>query len=339
LAGAELSSPSAFDLAARPDGLRLLWASVDQAAGWLNEVELGHDGKPRAPARRVAVPARTLGKLTDLDASFVGDQLALAWLEEGSKEARATATLIEGVATPVLLDLGPAALVAESARGNVAIAGQPEHSRALVMWRGLESPCAAPSTAPCTNVTFKHVRPSAAEVTGLPLSVPVPCVSHSVVLATSPGRFYYGVCTRQGNDPVTTLFTIQYDPEYARAEPLLKGCVPLGTLEVGQRPWLIGDCHGKRRAVLIPVIDEKVEPENIDALDVYCAAQRAELRQGRFKLTLAEPRADLQSILPAGFVPTGGRAGWTGAALVVVYPSGNQLETRSFTCHAGKLLP
>jgi hypothetical protein len=337
LGAAELSSPTAFDLAARPDGLRLLWASADRAAGWLSEVELGHDAKPRGPARHLPVPARTLGKLTDLDASFAAGQLALAWLEQGSQEARAGATLLEGAATPVLLDLGAAALVAESARGNIAIAGQPERARALAMWRGLESPCAAPSTAPCTDVTFKHVRTGAAEPTGLPLSVPVPCTSHSVTLTTSPGRFYYGVCTRQGTDPVTTLFSIQYDPEYARAEPLLKGCLPLGTIQVAERPWLVGDCHGQRRAVPIPVQDEKPEVENIDALDLYCTPQRAELRQGRFKLVLSEPRADLQAILPAALLPSGARAGWSGSSLVVVYTNGPRLETRSLGCHTGKL--
>jgi hypothetical protein len=337
LGAAQLSSPSAFDLAARPDGLRLLWASADRAAGWLSEVELGHDGKPRGPARRLPVPARTLGKLTDLDVSFTAEQLAVGWLEQGEKEARASATLIEGAATPVLLDLGPAALVAESARGNIAIAGQPERARALAMWRGLESPCAVPGSAPCTDVTFKHVGSSAAEPTGLPLSVPVPCTSHSVTLTTSPGRFYYGVCTRQGTDPVTTLFSIQYDPEYARAEPLLKGCSPLGTLQVGERPWLIGDCHGQRRAVPIPVEDEKPEVESIDALELHCTAQRAELRQGRFKLTLSEPRADLQALLPAALLPTGARAGWSGTSLVVVYTNGSRLETRSLGCHTGKL--
>jgi hypothetical protein len=36
LGATELSSPTAFDLAARPDGLRLLWASADRAAGWLS---------------------------------------------------------------------------------------------------------------------------------------------------------------------------------------------------------------------------------------------------------------------------------------------------------------
>jgi hypothetical protein len=106
---------------------------------------------------------------------------------------------------------------------------------------------------------------------------------------------------------------------------------------VAERPWLVGDCHGKRRAVPIPVEDEKVQPEDLDRLETYCTPQRAELRQGPFKLVLSEPRADLQAILPATIVPTGGRAGWTGAALV--YPKGSALETRSFACRGGKLLP
>jgi hypothetical protein len=207
------------------------------------------------------------------------------------------------------------------------------------MWRGLEAPCVEPQNAPCSGFTFRRIRADSAEPTGLPLSVPVPCASHSVELATSRGRFHYGVCTREGSDPVTTMFSIQYDPEYARAEPLLKGCLPLGTLEVAGEPWLIGDCHGKRRAARVPVGDEKVQTENLDAPAITCTPQRTELRQGRFVLQLREPRAALQAALPPQLAPTGSRAAWTGTTLVVSYLAGRELETRSLTCRDGKLHP
>lgn len=339
LVSAELSSPSAFDLIADAEGLRLIWASASPRGNWLHEQRLLADGQPHGPPRDITLPARTLGKLTDLDATLVAGRLALAWLEQGAKEARAAATLIEPGTPPGSFDLGPAALVAEAARGNIAIAAEPERSRALVMWRGLEAECVAPSSAPCASFTFKRLGANAIEPTGLPLAVPVPCASHSVALATSPGRFYYGVCTRQGSEPLTTMFSIQYDPEYARAESLLKGCLPLGTVQVDERPWLVGDCHGRRSVVPIPVNDEKVVAESIDRLAISCTRQQLELRQGRFLLALREPRADLQTILPESLVPTGARAGWTGGALFVVHPSNSQLEVRSLTCRAGKLAP
>jgi hypothetical protein len=135
------------------------------------------------------------------------------------------------------------------------------------------------------------------------------------------------------------MFSIQYAPEYARAEPLLKGCVPLGTIDVDGRAWLVGDCQGKRKAARVPLMDEKVETESIDALAIACTAQRLELRQGRFALRLREPRAGLQSVLPPSFVPTGARVGWTGSTLISVYPLGQRLETQAYGCKDGKLQP
>lgn len=334
-----LSSSSAFDLVAHAEGLELLWASSKSTTGWLQQAGLAQDGTLRAPARSLPVPARALGSVTDLTATFVGDELALAWIEQGKTEARAVATSVAGTAPPALLDLGPAALSAESARGNIAIVAEREQGRTLVMWRGLEAPCVEPQSAPCVGFTFRRVRAGAAETSGLPLSVPVPCASHSVELAVSAGRFHYGVCTREGADPVTTMFSIQYTPEYARAEPLLKGCLPLGTVDVAGQPWLVADCHGKRRAVPVPLSDEKVQPEYVDALAISCTPEHAELRQGRFVITLREPRADLQAILPASLLPTGARAGWTGKSLVVAYWASSRLETRAYACRGGTLQP
>ncbi|MDF3069646.1 MAG: hypothetical protein K0R38_5247 [Polyangiaceae bacterium] len=336
---AALSSATGFELVAAPGGLRLLWALESSAAGWLQVAELTQDGTPREAPRSVPVPARTLRKVTDLVAAQVGEDLALAWLEQGKNEARAVATFTAGNTPAGLVDLGPAALVAESARGNLALAPEPQQSRALVMWRGLEAPCVSSEPGPCTGFTFRRLRPGSAEVTGLPLSVPAACASHSVQLSASRGRFQYGVCTREGADPVTTMFSIQYDPEYARAEPLLRGCLPLDTVEAAERPWLIADCRGKRRAVPVPGLDERAEAEWLDAPQITCTPERAEIRQGRFVLALREPRARLESVLPASFAPSGGRVGWTGRSLVVAAATSGRLETRAFSCRAGKLQP
>ncbi len=334
---AGLSSPSAFELVARPEGLQLLWATAAPGAGWLSEVELSHSGAPRRQPRSLALPPRMLGRVTDLAASYVGAELALAWLEQSDREARAMAAVITGREPAELLDLGSAALTADSARGNIALVAETEQQRALVMWRGLSSPCIEPQSSPCVGFSFRRLRPGIAEASGIPLSVPVPCASHSVQLAVSPGRFHYGVCTREGADALTTMFSIQHEPPYARAEPLLKGCSPLGSLLLAGAPWLVADCHGKRRAVPIPLADEKVQFEAIDAPKITCTPERAELRQGRFVLGLREPRAGLEAALPSSFVPTGGRAGWTGKSLLVAFESGGQLQTRVHVCRGGTL--
>jgi hypothetical protein len=339
IATAELSSASAFELAATPQGLHLLWASALRGSAWLFDAELGYDGLPRAKPRGLALPPRALGQVTDLSAVYLGPELALAWVERSENEARAQATVFAGTAPALLLDLGPAALSAESARGNIAIVAEPERERALLMWRGLEAPCVEPQATPCVGFTFRRLRAGAAETSGLPLSVPVPCASHSVQLAVSAGRFHYGVCTREGTDPVTTMFSIQYNPAYARAEPLLKGCLPLGTVEAAGQPWLVADCHGKRKAATVPMSDEPLQAGYVDALQISCTPESAELRQGRFVVTLREPRANLQAILPANLLPTGARAGWSGKSLLVAYLAGAWLETRAFACRLGTLQP
>ena len=80
-------------------------------------------------------------------------------------------------------------------------------------------------------------------------------------------------------------------------------------------------------------------PDYIDALQISCTPERAELRQGRFALTLREPRSNLEAILPPNLLPTGARAGWTGKSLVVAYLAASRLTTRSYACRAGTLQP
>jgi hypothetical protein len=334
-----LGSATAFELVVRDGGLRLLWATPD-ATDWLRSSDLAQDGRATLPARKLLVNKRGLDKVTDLTAVSLGRELVLAWIEQGKTEARAAGAVGTFTSSSNALDLGPAALSAESARGNIVLVGEPAQERARVMWRGLEAPCVDPkSSSPCVGFAFRRIQQDLVWPTGLPLSVPVPCTSHSALLGVSAGRFHYGVCTREGTEPVTTMFSIQEEPMYARAEPLLKGCLPLGTIDVGGEPWLVADCHGKRKAAKVPLADEKVPTEVVDALQISCTPERAELRQGRFVLPLREPRADLQAILPPSLVPTGARAGWTGKSLVVAYLAGSRLETRAYGCRGGTLQP
>lgn len=333
----ELSSPTAFELAASGDGLTLLWARASKDVGWLRGASLSQQGSLVGTPVSPSLPARALGKVTDLNASFVGDALAVAWVEQSATEARAEAAFLRGGVGAPLIDLGPAALSAESARGNLALVAEAERGRALTMWRGLSAPCEQAGDSQCTSFTFRRLAEDGAETTGLPLSVPAPCVAHSVQLVVSPGRFHYGVCTREGAEPTTTMFHIQYDPQYARADPMLRGCTPLATLVRGAEPFLVGDCHGKRRVVSL--LEDKPRSIALDAPELRCTAERAVLSQGPFTLELHEPRAGLESVIPATWLPSGARAGWTGKSLVVVYRNGPRLESRTWLCKSGRLEP
>jgi hypothetical protein len=86
-------------------------------------------------------------------------------------------------------------------------------------------------------------------------------------------------------------------------------------------------------------LEDKPRSIAIDAPDMSCTAERAVLSQGPFKLELRAPRAGLESVLPANWLPSGARAGWTGKSLLVVYRNGSRLESRAWLCKNGRLEP
>jgi hypothetical protein len=236
-----------------------------------------------------------------------------------------------------VFDLGAAAIAAVSARGNVAIAA--EQDGALVFVRGIATECSGRGSQSCTTFSFQRLRTGQVELMGRDLSVPLPCVSNAAQLVTTAGRFHYGVCSLERRQPVTTVFSIQYQPEYARADALLRGCKPFGMLQVDDEPWLVGNCDGKRRAVRIPFGDEKPETEDIDALRISCTHNSLRLEQAGFRLTLGAPQARLELLLPASMLPCGARAAWTGASLIVVTGNVSRLETSTYVCRERRLQP
>jgi len=208
-----------------------------------------------------------------LSATFVAEGLALAWVEQGKNEARAAATLLFGTAPPALVDLGPAALSAESARATSPSSPNKSVWRALVMWRGLEAPCVEPQSSPCVGFTFDawaraRRRPAASRYRagGVLVATPSSWRCRRGTFTTACAHAKAPTRSRHVQHPIRS--------GYARAEPLLKGCLPLGTVDAAGQPWLVADCHGKRRAVPVPLSDEKVQPEYGDAPVISCNRAR-----------------------------------------------------------------
>jgi hypothetical protein len=169
----------------------------------------------------------------------------------------------------------------------------------------------------------------------LPLTVPLPCEQNSVSFAVAGSRWYYGVCSRATGKPVTTLFSIQTDPEYARADRILEGCLPLGALAQGGDLLVAGDCAGERRAVRVRGGNAETSELRVDRLDAVCDSGHPLIHQlgpAALRLSLDEPRDRLEAFLPPALSPALSRAIWTGQTLLVAAASGGLVTLKGYRC-------
>jgi hypothetical protein len=169
----------------------------------------------------------------------------------------------------------------------------------------------------------------------LPLTVPLPCDQNSVSFAVAGSRWYYGVCSRATGKSITTLFSIQSDPEYARADRILEGCLPLGALAQGGDLLVVGDCSGERRGVRVRGGNAEVSELRVDRVDAVCDSGHPLLHQlgaNGLSLQLDDPRDRLEAFLPATMAPASSRAVWTGRALLVASASGGLVTLKGYQC-------
>jgi hypothetical protein len=323
-----LGTPSGFELVASAAGATLVWAPLDHGDGSLRKVELDASGAFAQAATSALEPGAVKGEATDLTAAWIDQRLALAWVERDGAKASVRAAFAGTAAPP--FELGPAWSGPRTARGNIAIAAR--GGRALVFARNGEAACIDPNRHGCFGFDFHELLPDHAEKSGLPMNVPVPCADNSVELAVVGTRFHYGVCTDTGERPVTTMFTIERDPDYARADQLLEGCKPAGTFVWQRAAWLVAECDGGRRAVRLGARDEPPEYLDLHALSLSCHRGAANIHAPSLDLLLDEPRSGLTALLPADLAPAGSRAVWAGRALVVATSFADHLRLVRYAC-------
>ncbi len=328
-----LGTPTGFELTASATGATLVWSPVKREHGALRKVELDAAGAFASPASVAVDASAVTGEVTDVAAAWVKERLALAWVERDGAKARVRAAWAGNGAAP--FELGAAWSGPRTARGNVVIAARDD--RALVFSRGDQTPCVDAERHGCFGFDFHELTSSGLEKGGLPMSVPVPCADNSTELAVVGRRFHYGVCTQTGERPVTTMFTIERDPDYARADPLLEGCTPAGTFVWQSAAWLVAECENGRRAVRLGARDEPAEYLDLRAPRVECRHGAATLRAPSLELPLDEPRSGLAALLPPNLAPLGARAVWTGRALVVGTTLGDRVRLTRHTCAADGL--
>jgi hypothetical protein len=339
VAGLSLVTPTAFDLVPSVSGATLVL--VGSTPKRVLRIDLDAGGAPRGAPGTLLDGGLIPGEPSDLAAAWVGERLAVAWVERTGAKARVRAAwarsdAVHTVALPAVMELDRAWVAPRTARGNVVVAARGD--RALVFARGEQTACVDPAQKGCFGFSFHELQTDRAVATGLPLAVPVPCADHSAALAVVGRRWHYGVCTDTGGAPMTTMFTIEHEPEYARADRLLEGCKPTGMLHFGGAAWLVGDCQGNRRAVRVGGRDEPLEFLELRSARVECTADGARVRAPGLDLVLDEPRGRLETVLHSDLVPAGARAVWSGRALVVATTSAGPLTLNRRRCEASGLV-
>jgi hypothetical protein len=339
VADRHVAGAGAFDLVTTEHGAALVWAPVGSKV--LSLTLLDEMGAARRTEAAFAESADAGAPMTEVSISEVaaavhGTELGIAWLEQAGKSARSRGivrSISDSASAPRVIEIGPVLPPVSRPRGNLAITSS--NDRFLLLSRGEKSDCIEATENDCVGFGFHRLDANGASSPSLPLTVPLPCDQNSVSFAVAANRWYYGVCSRATGKPITTLFSIQTDPEYARADRILEGCVPLGALAQGGDLLVVGDCGGEHRAVRVRGGNAEASELRVDRLDAVCDAGHPllhQLGQNGLSLSLDAPRDRLEAFLPAALTSNAARAVWTGQTLLVAAVSDGLITLRGYRC-------
>ncbi|MET0794193.1 MAG: hypothetical protein ABW061_21910 [Polyangiaceae bacterium] len=274
-------------------------------------------------------------EITEVAAASLGSDLNVVWVEKSTRGAHARGLLrpLSARGNAPLQDLNAVQEPTAAPRGNVAIGSSDGHF--LVLSRREKTACADSNQSDCIGFDLFRQESNGTARTGSPLAVPLPCEQNSVSFAVSGSRWYYGVCSRSTGKPLTTLFSIQSEPAYARADRILEGCLPLGATAQAADLVVIGDCAGQRQGLRVRGGNAAPEEVRVDRLEVVCESGKPLIRQlgaGGLSLPLNARRDRLEAFLSAALSPPHSRAVWTGEALLVATPSGARVAVKRYRC-------
>ncbi len=327
----------AFDLASTENGAALITLDARGTGLTLRRFDANGHAEPEQPLydSKAKDAPRDVLEVSEVAAASLGTELNVVWLEKSARGARARGLLrhLLGQNNGSVVDLNAAQTPVASPRGNVAIGIS--DGQFLVLTRAEKTGCADPSQTDCVGFDLFRQEPSGPTHPGLPLAVPLPCEQNSVSFAVSSQRWYYGVCSRGTGKPVTTLFSIQSEPAYARADRILEGCLPLGATALEGDLVVLGDCSGQRQGVRVRGGNAAVEEVRVDRLEAVCDQGRPLIRQlgpGGLSLALDQRRDRLEAFLPQALSMPQARAVWTGQALLVAGTAFGQVKVKSYRC-------
>ncbi|HEX3773372.1 MAG TPA: hypothetical protein VHV51_02850 [Polyangiaceae bacterium] len=334
----------AFDLVVTDSGAALIWANAHErglSLSLFDELGAERRSEPAFDEGAGAGDNATDARIAEVSAVTRGSELAIAWLEQRGSDARTRAVIrstTDSGSAPRVLEIGPVFPPISRPRGNIALTRA--NDRFLLLARGEKEDCVDPTERDCVGFGFHRLEGTSAARQNLPLSVPLPCEQNSVSFAVAGSRWYYGVCSRATGKPITTLFTIQTDPEYARADRILEGCLPLGALAQGSDLLVVGDCSGERRGARMHSGNAEASELGVNRIDAICDAGRPilhQLGQNGLELPLDGPRDRLEAFLPQNLAPPNARAVWTGQRLLVASPAHGKIILKSYQCDSTML--
>ncbi len=332
-------SAVAFDLLLAGGEPVLIFGSPTQLGGGIQMLKLTRFGNAEGPEQRLIAGGNALDippDAVEIAAAERGGKLAVAWLEREQTVLRTKAVLMDTSGTRVgrERDLGTTELTRTGRRGNVAVA-MDGTGRALVLHRKNRGPCGGANGDSCALFGMYELggRAGGNARRGVALAVPSPCTMPITGFAFAGRSFYYGLCA-QDTGPTTTVYAIQFEPEYAQAVPSFPGCSPVGFAPSGDSVTYVADCGEARSG-------RRFEHAGETQIDTELSGVRCE--DGRPVLAgESEPlhgaRDRIGPLLPTDAAPIGSRALFTGNVVLIAAPIDREVSLRRYQCENGQFL-
>ncbi len=346
-----VATQAAFDLVATGEGGVLVWGVPTARGAGIRAIAIDPLGGPRGSERNAVAPGHAAGggnaedippDAVEIAAAAGGGRLGVVWVLRNQTVLRVQAALgddsAEAFSPPE--DLAPTRMDKVGVRGQVAAAASPAGELA-VFYREGDGPCEDGQPGTCARLEQRRLGAKSGRE-GVPMVMHAPCDPPIVGDVFSGNSWYYAVCSEDTGRPETTLFLIQFEPAYAHAEQLLGGCVPRGLTPLDNAVAVTASC-GDHLAGATLGNDRHVHGPEALHMAVRCADGRPVI-EGRgmgggmvMHLPLGAPTSRLAALLPSKMAPPGARAVWTGEALLVAVPVGQDVAFRRYQCKDGDL--
>lgn len=335
-----VTTPAAFDLVVGPRGPLLVYAEPATVGGAIQVVALDRTGATQGEPRPVSRPEGGNEPYSpdalELAAASAGGTLAVAWVERHGTLFRVLAThgSPQGAFAPPA-SLGATERELSGTRGHVAVAVSPAgHVDVMARLGGV--PCRErPGATSCSSVTITRLAPGPSERRGVGLLLPLPCAQTLLGFVHASDVWHYAVCDASEGAPATTLYAVQFEPQYAHAERALEGCTGRGVVAFGGGAAVVGDCEGSRRGLWLGEAGRSRRHfEGVARVECDSEGARMRLPDGTSEV-LSTPRAGLAALLEDEVAPPGSRAVWSGEALLVAAPIEREVGIRRFECWNG----
>ncbi len=345
LAPKRVATAAAFDLVPSGRGALLFVGPPADDGGGVAAHPLGPMGeragdtisvwRGRAPVAPYAI---------EIAAAAGGGRTAVAWASQEGPEVYVRVSHASETTFAPTTELGPMDVVTRVTRGNVALAGAPDGTLAL-LYRRDRGPCAEGGSESCARLAARRIGPEGvSEREGMPLVIPEVCPTPVPGYVWADGTWYYALCAITDGAPETTLYAIRFEPRYAQADQMLSRCDPIGLARVGEgAAVMLGRCEGGFvDGVRVAEMGTERTPLPHVTRTVECSEgrPRAVLTADgqRVQVPLGEATAGLAPLLPDELAPAHARAIWTGQALLVATPIGGEVSLRRYQCQDADLI-